>query len=65
MSRYWVWLVCNVVVLFCAGSSAIKAVFTDIAAAFVADTLLKRIAQAFPAGAVFFVGACPSGREGF
>lgn len=52
MSRYWAWLVVNILVVFCVGMSA----FTAVLDAFKEPgSVLKVIASAFSKGATFFV----------
>lgn len=51
-SRYYKWLIFNIVIVFCVGVSA----FTSFLTAFqTPESLLKVIANSFPKGATFFV----------
>jgi hypothetical protein len=51
-------LATDVIILFAVGRAAVESVFTDPGRLLAADSLVNRIASAFPAAAAFFVGYC-------
>lgn len=46
----------QVIIIFCAGSTALESLFVEPGKLLAADSLVNRVASAFPAGAPFFVG---------
>ena len=53
MCRYWKFIICNVVIFFCIGTTTIESILTQIGNPF--GTTLDAIASAFPTAAPFFV----------
>lgn len=56
LCRYHAFLLFDVIIVFCAGRTALESLFTEPGKLLAADSLLHRIASAFPAGAAFFIG---------
>jgi hypothetical protein len=58
MSRYYKFLVVNVLVFFCVGTAALSTFLSSFRAVTNGATLLQVVADSFPTAGPFFVGWC-------
>jgi hypothetical protein len=56
MTRYYKFLIVNVLVFFCVGVTAVQTLLTGIKSAISGDRLLKIVATSFPSAGPFYVG---------
>jgi hypothetical protein len=58
MTRYYKFLIVNVLVFFCVGTAAVQTLLTSIKSAISGEGLLNIVATSFPTAGPFYVGWC-------